>query len=821
MPPEAFQGKSDQRSDIYSLGITIFEMLALRPAFDETDRHRLISQVANHSPTRLDHIDAQIPRDLVTIVHKCIERDPDHRYQTAEELANDFQCFHNDEPIAARRASSVERLVRWSRRNRAMTAALTTIATLLILGTVASMVLANQFRKQRNESEYARYVSDIQAANFHLQNNSTAMAQRLLMNAPKKHRDWEWVFLANQAWRRNETQKGSAVRANAGSSTAEFWSAGELFKYPEIAGMSGGIPDGQFTADGDQVALASQDNALSFYSVETAERVDALVNPMQGAEMSIGAISNDGERLVTAALTGPPLVFDLNHPTTPPRTVELASKTMFAAMDWAWSRDRKYCSSAHFDKCVRVWDAESMRKVKTIGPLDEEVRNLYFDKANELWTASNDGKVIRWSIPDGERLYKWTYPDTEGLRFLALSAESNRVVATFTDDSSFTCDIGGSVPVPLSPPAPESQSANSNRRRSAVFSPDGTCVAIMRGLFSVEIYDVEKQKRLRRIDGHSAPLRSIHFSPDGTKLLTTSEEATAVVWSTQRATKDNLNFISTAHSDAVYQIDIDSEGRHLLSGSFDGTVCVSDLSNDQVNSRYTGHGADIVAVDSHPEGRSAASLDRNGELHAWDTRTGDRIFQIHPESERFLELMGTTGGGRRGEFFSFPGVLSTGLFSPNGKYLAIFQTDGMKVFDVENNGQLHVRLERADAPGWAVFSHDSKLVTVIEMNGSDPGAWDVNSGKLLRRFEGHGWRDFQATRHRVAFHPMAVSCSPVRAITSVESGTPILENQSQSCKDTQEEFETSDTAPTKTVLSVGRQMIRSSSGTPQRRKQTC
>jgi hypothetical protein len=80
---------------------------------------------------------------------------------------------------------------RRSRRNRAMTAAITTIATLLILGTVASMTLANQFRNQRNESEYARYVSDIQAANFHLQNNSTAMAQRILMNVPEAHRDWE------------------------------------------------------------------------------------------------------------------------------------------------------------------------------------------------------------------------------------------------------------------------------------------------------------------------------------------------------------------------------------------------------------------------------------------------------------------------------------------------------------------------------------------------------------------------------------------------------------------------------------------------------
>ena len=82
MPPEAFDGKADARSDVYSLGLTLYELLAFRPAFDEKERNRLIKQVTTAEPARLDRLNRAVPRDLVTIVHKAIERDPAHRYPT-------------------------------------------------------------------------------------------------------------------------------------------------------------------------------------------------------------------------------------------------------------------------------------------------------------------------------------------------------------------------------------------------------------------------------------------------------------------------------------------------------------------------------------------------------------------------------------------------------------------------------------------------------------------------------------------------------------------------------------------------------------------
>ena len=141
MAPETFKGKADARSELYSLGLTLYELLAFRPAYGETNRKTLIDQVLNAEVAPLGKLNPDIPRDLVTIVHKAIERDPGHRYQTARELADDLQRFVDDEPIKARRVSAIERITRWSRRNRGMAAALAAVCLLLLVINIAGPVL--------------------------------------------------------------------------------------------------------------------------------------------------------------------------------------------------------------------------------------------------------------------------------------------------------------------------------------------------------------------------------------------------------------------------------------------------------------------------------------------------------------------------------------------------------------------------------------------------------------------------------------------------------------------------------------------------------
>ena len=123
MSPEQLEGHVDERSDIYSLGLTLYEMLTWRRAFDETDHGRLLRQKTVDVPPRPRSIDKTIPRDLETIVLKAMAREPDHRYASARALEEDLERFLHDQPILARRVSPLERLWRWSKRNRALAAA--------------------------------------------------------------------------------------------------------------------------------------------------------------------------------------------------------------------------------------------------------------------------------------------------------------------------------------------------------------------------------------------------------------------------------------------------------------------------------------------------------------------------------------------------------------------------------------------------------------------------------------------------------------------------------------------------------------------------
>src|SRR5262249_42111930 len=117
MAPERFSGQGDVRSDVYSLGLTLYELLVLRPAFDKDDRKKLVKQVMHDEPVRPRKVNPAVPRDLETVVLKALARDPAQRYQTPTEMADDLKRFVEDRPVRARRASEAEKLWRWCRRN--------------------------------------------------------------------------------------------------------------------------------------------------------------------------------------------------------------------------------------------------------------------------------------------------------------------------------------------------------------------------------------------------------------------------------------------------------------------------------------------------------------------------------------------------------------------------------------------------------------------------------------------------------------------------------------------------------------------------------
>jgi serine/threonine protein kinase/WD40 repeat protein len=137
MAPERFRGEGDERSDVYALGLTLYEMLVLRPAFGARDRLQLIDHIKNQDPIRPRLVDRSIPRNLETIVLTAVHKEPKRRYQTAEAMAEDLRRFLADEPIKAKQTGHLARLRLWSRRNPEL-AALWLVLALVAAGATAT-----------------------------------------------------------------------------------------------------------------------------------------------------------------------------------------------------------------------------------------------------------------------------------------------------------------------------------------------------------------------------------------------------------------------------------------------------------------------------------------------------------------------------------------------------------------------------------------------------------------------------------------------------------------------------------------------------------
>jgi serine/threonine protein kinase/WD40 repeat protein len=151
LAPERFQGVSDRRGDVYGLGMTLYELLALRPAFEDSDRRRLMMRLGREEPAPLRQWDPNVPRDLETIVLKAIAPEPARRYQTAGDLAEDLHRLLADQPIRARRISVTERIRRWCRRNPAVAGLSAVVALLLgVLG--VGLIVTALLRQERDKA---------------------------------------------------------------------------------------------------------------------------------------------------------------------------------------------------------------------------------------------------------------------------------------------------------------------------------------------------------------------------------------------------------------------------------------------------------------------------------------------------------------------------------------------------------------------------------------------------------------------------------------------------------------------------------------------
>ncbi len=177
----------DHRTDIYSLGATLYELVTLEPTFDGRDRQELLRQIALDEPKPVRRVNKAIPLDLETIVLKAIAKNPAERYATAREMANDLRRFLRDEPILARRSTPLQRARRWAWRHRrvVVSAAAALLAALTVLaGSVGWIMRDGAVRQTKTTAAVEAAVKEgqrFQAEGLLLQAQAAAKRAEVLL----------------------------------------------------------------------------------------------------------------------------------------------------------------------------------------------------------------------------------------------------------------------------------------------------------------------------------------------------------------------------------------------------------------------------------------------------------------------------------------------------------------------------------------------------------------------------------------------------------------------------------------------------------------
>jgi WD40 repeat protein/serine/threonine protein kinase len=622
MAPERFNGQGDLRSDVYSLGLTLYELLALRPAFDETDRNRLVKQVMHDEPVRPRKFNPGVPRDLETVVLKAIARDPAHRYQSPAEMAEDLKRFVEDRPVKARRISGMERLWRWCHRNPALAGMAGAVVLTLAAGTAVSTLKYLDAEQQKEIAQHLQARAEFgekEAKEQRKRADNEAEATRQNLYYAQMH-------LAPQAWREH---RGMAHLHDL---------------------LSNWLPEDE--------ALDRRGwewfylNSLPYQNLRILSEgggSDWRITAMRPCTLEWHVAS---KRLAEGTVDGLIRIWDLDREQTTRILKGPAPVNRFWGVRWlAWSPDGAKLAAGGNDGTVHVWETASGRELQ-----------VFQVKHSPVWAVefSSDGsRVAAWG-PDGA-IQIW---DTNTGRLTAAVAHPGDVsVGAWSPDDSHLASGHGDGTVTISAPQGGAKVITLRGHAGAIsnlaWSPEGTRLAVVsRNDFAVKIWEVASEKIVLGPLRHSHEITYLAWEPDGQRLASGSADETVKVWN---ATTGRELVTLRGHQERITAIAWGPGGR-LASGCGNGSVKIWNSIRDQESNGLPGHIPRATAVAWNSSGTRLASAGDDGKVRIWDPAT-------HQEA---LSLKGHDRGRVSQQF----GLIRSLAWSPDGTRLASAGLDG-------------------------------------------------------------------------------------------------------------------------------------------------
>jgi WD40 repeat protein/predicted Ser/Thr protein kinase len=696
----------DGRSDVYTLGVILFELLAHRLPYHL--EHLPLPEVArviqHQEPSRLGSIDTLYRGDIEIIVAKALEKDKTRRFASAGELASDIRRYLRGEAILARAPSALYQLRKLARRHKALVAGAIGIFAALLVGTAVAIAFALRAAESARAARgYARIASEreriatresyrarIAAATAAFSNHDVVDAAHQLDAAPRSLRDWEWRHLrtrlddSTSVFRSAGGECQYLIRDPNGIRIAQLTPTRvrviDLDGHPTLErafgrelGLIGYRP--QFTRNGLRlVVLGRKTRDWTLELLDEEGRLQTLLSAPEGMEPRMAIASPDGSR-VAALWSGPSKwAFTLHDADS---GAQLAGSSQDIGYTWAmaFSPDGKHIATAAEDGRARLWDT-------TTGALTAECRGhrrkvlsvAFRPDGRRLVTASSDGTVRQWDCATGKEV-----------------------------ESPYDRHTGEVV--------------------TAAYSTDGRSIASGGTDRTVRVWDAASRVEVAVLHGHTGAPSDLAFSSDDRRLVSTSElgrlnyteDRSARIWDIG---KDAGRSVLLGHESYVYPVAYSSDGRWIASGGWDNKVRVWDALTGE-NCAALPHRTNVRALAFSPDGSWLVSgCGGDGSLFVWNAATG--------RLEHELKGPATT-------------AVQTVVVSPDGTRIAAANAEGSAWITDRATGSvvgafaLAMVIEKKSL----AYSPDGRLLASTGEDSKQIDIWDTQTLRRTARLSGH------------------------------------------------------------------------------------
>jgi WD40 repeat protein len=728
-------------TDVYGLGAILYTLLTGLPPSSGYSMAEVLSAVQTAPPEPPAKLNPKVPRDLEAICLKCLEKEPERRYASAQMLAEDLRAWLAHRPIAARPAGLFKRGALFARRSPALAAIYGLTAAVVLLTGFEGMIArpwraaklaASQTLAARGGEEQARIAAEKASADAEDARGLARFAQARVA-AVEYGRTME---AAHQALRDDHVVEAVALLGGTRPGLRGWeWRFVSSLCRPELVSLRGpkdGFYSAGFRSDGAQIVTLHQSGAVQFWDAKTGRELAAR----KGHTIRSGASpSSDWSRVVTP-IEGSAAQIWIVQTGAVTSTLSPHTSPVVAA---AFSRDGRRVVTTCEDGVSKVWDAAAGTEIATF----RGNRPLL---APGQRTAAGDASVFR---PDGTSVAS---ADREGLVKLwdAATGHESRAFA-------------GEAPC-----------------ESLAFSEDGARLLVgYQDGGTARVWDVNSGAHVLTLRGHTGSVLGAAFSPDGFWIVTASEDHSARIWNARNGTPV---LTLTGHTAPVSSARFSPDRSRVITtapGDMTATVRVWDA-RQEVESWVLDRGVGVGGARFSPDGSrivttqgSARSLPHT---MIFDARSGRRLFSLDdesPDSASFspdgsrIVTTGLDGWARvwdtRGKVRLLGKMKGrmTAAFSPDGSRIVTASDDKLvRVWDAASSTLSLTLKGHKDRVSSAVFDSDGIRIVTAGADGT-ARVWDAGSGAALFVLEGH-------TR---ALRWTSISSDGTRIVTASEDGS--------------------------------------------------